>query len=45
MTCASTVYPTPTPNQVVCAFVIHDLNGLLARHMRKASRGFVDAAE
>ena len=30
---------------VVCAFVIHDLNGLLARHMRKASRGFLDGAE
>ena len=29
---------------VVCAFVIHDLNGLLARHMRKASRGFVEGS-
>tara|TARA_B110001452_G_scaffold243967_1_gene227719 strand:- start:339 stop:1328 length:990 start_codon:yes stop_codon:yes gene_type:complete len=30
---------------VVCAFAVHDLNGLLARHMRKASRGFVEGSE
>ena len=26
--------------QVVCAFVIHDLDGLVQRHMRKAAAGF-----
>ena len=26
--------------EVVCAFVIHDLDGLLQRHMRKAAAGF-----
>jgi len=30
---------------VVCAFVVHDLNSLLSRHMRKASRNFVEATE
>ena len=27
--------------EVVCAFVIQDLNGLLERHVRKASAGFL----
>ena len=46
-TCAgrSRLTPAPARPQVVCAFVIHDLNGLLARHMRKASRSFIEAAE
>ena len=28
-------------HEVVCAFVVHDLNGLLVRHTRKAAQGFV----
>lgn len=31
--------------EVVCAFVIHDLDGLLQRHMRKASAAFLKGTE
>ena len=31
--------------EVVCAFVLHDLNGLLQRHVRKASAAFVKLSE
>ena len=37
--CAAFLY------EVMCAFVIHDLDGLLQRHMRKASAAFLKAAE
>jgi len=31
--------------EVICAFVIHDLDGLLQRHMRKAAVGFAKHSE
>ena len=31
--------------EVVCAFVVHDLDGLLQRHMRKAAAGFAKLTE